>query len=102
MTRCAGVAYQAADAMLNRQWRVTLARMQAADRALPPTHDKRIGYVAALTEAQKAWLRFRDAECRIEGYQMRGGTGEAMVVNMCLETLTKARTKQLKDMAGDF
>lgn len=99
MTQCAALDYQRADAALNQQWRATLAVMQAADRGVDRSYDKRPGYVAALLESQRAWLKFRDTECVVEGYLMRGGSAEPMVVAGCKAELTKERVKQLRSLA---
>ena len=41
--------------------------------------DDRPGDEATLREAQRAWVAFRDAHCRLEGYEARGGTMEPLV-----------------------
>jgi uncharacterized protein YecT (DUF1311 family) len=56
------------------------------------------GYAAALLESQRAWLKFRDTQCVIEGGQYAGGSAQGMTVAGCRTDLTKARTAQLKSM----
>ena len=98
MTYCAGLEYRRADAAMNRQWIKTVAAMKTLDREFTSNFDKRAGYFAALLEAQRTWLKYRDAHCISEGYQMRGGSGEPMLVNLCLASLTEDRTKQLHQL----
>jgi uncharacterized protein YecT (DUF1311 family) len=102
MNVCAAEDYKKADAELNRQWAATVARMRAQDKAGSVHRDGRPGYHAALLEAQRAWIKFRDLECRVEGYAMRGGSAEPMIVSGCLAEATRARTKQLRTMAEGY
>ncbi len=102
LTMCAGEDAKKADAELNRQWAATAAIMRAQDKAGYAPKDGRPGYYAALLEAQRAWIKFRDLECRIEGFSMRGGSAEPMVINSCLAEVTRARTKQLKQLAANY
>ena len=56
----------------------------------------------ALLASQRAWISYRDAQCELEGFSMRGGTAEPLMVSSCLETLTKQRTEELKRLAADM
>lgn len=82
MAQCAAQAYKQADASLNKAYRAATARLQ--DDA---------GRRDSLVRAQRAWLAFRDAECQFVAGN--GGSADAMVGSMCLESLTRARTDAL-------
>lgn len=97
MNICSGRLYEVADAAMVRQYNITAARMKQMDKIGEPA-----GYFAALHESQRAWLKYRDAQCRWEGYSTRGGQAEAMNVNGCLEQLTKQRTADLKSFLEAF
>lgn len=99
---CMAQDYRTADDELNRQWVLNVAAAKAQDKTRVAKTDKRPGYYATLLESQRAWLKFRDAQCRIEGYAMRGGSAEPMVVSGCLAGLTRERSKQLKDMLSPY
>lgn len=99
---CMAQDYRTADAELNRQWVLNVAAAKAQDKTRIAQTDKRPGYYVTLLESQRSWLKFRDAQCRIEGYAMRGGSAEPMVVSGCLAGLTRERSKQLKDMLSPF
>ena len=90
---------RSADARLNAQYRTTMATMAARDADNAP--DARIGpsYRQALTSAQRAWIVFRDANCRAFGYEYRGGSAERQSTGVCLIRMTKARTAELKQLA---
>ena len=96
MTMCQKAAATVADAEMNRVWTQVRAAMQSADRSAGSS--PAAGNVAALLAAQRAWLTFRDAECRIESYEWRGGTMQPFTENQCLTQLTRSRTQQLRAM----
>jgi uncharacterized protein YecT (DUF1311 family) len=97
MTRCAGQAYQAADAEMTRQWKVRYAAMKRRD-AQDTSRGGGFGYAAALLESQRAWLRFRDTQCVIEGAEFAGGSAWPMAQAQCRARLTRQRTAQLKSL----
>lgn len=101
MNWCAGQDYEAADRALNAQWAITRASMKArdADWAQIGSADKRPGWFASLLEAQRGWLRYRDAHCALEGFEARSGSLEPLLVLTCKARLTRARTQQLKELA---
>lgn len=114
MNWCAGQDYVAADAELNAQWTATAAIMKARDTG---TEDDIVpinpaapsdagavrmaytGHFQTLLEAQRAWLSYRDAHCRLEGYAFLGGSAQSMVIAGCLATVTRQRTQELRDLA---
>ena len=101
MNHCSHLAYEAADAAMNIQWKPLAAKMQERDKDFGVA-DKRLSYLDALLASQRAWLKFRDAHCVSEGYFARGGSMEPMVVSGCLEQITLARTKQLHELLEMF
>lgn len=97
MTYCAGVDYDKADADLNAIWPAVVAAAKsndeyvadmARDRGVPTT-------LEALRTAQRAWIKFRDAQCEYEAYEVFGGTAQPMVGSMCLARLTRQRIEVL-------
>ena len=97
MTRSAGGSYAQADAAMTAQWKRTYAYMKRSD-AQDTSRGGGFGYAAALLESQRAWLKFRDTQCVIEGGQYAGGSAQGMTVAGCRTDLTRARTAQLKSM----
>jgi uncharacterized protein YecT (DUF1311 family) len=98
MNICSARDFRAADAAMSRQYDVVVARMKQMDTSSGGTYDDRPSYFAALLESQRAWLKFRDSYCVVEGYYARGGTMEPLLVNTCLEQVTKQRTDQLLEL----
>lgn len=95
MTRCAIRDFEAADAALNKQWKLTLANQREMDRLTRNEGYEGLSYADQLLAAQRAWIAYRDAHCRSDGYRMRGGSAEPMLIASCRARLTEARTQQL-------
>ena len=102
LNACAYQEYERADAALNAQWKLTAAAMKANDRELDRSSDNRPGYYDTLLAAQRAWLTYRDKHCASEGYTMRGGSAEPMMISGCMRKLTEERTKELKDLIEEY
>ncbi len=96
-TRSAGSSYAQADAAMTAQWKRTYAYMKRRD-AQDTSRGGGFGFAGSLLESQRAWLKFRDTQCVIEGGQYAGGSAQGMTIAGCRTGLTKARTAQLKSM----
>ncbi len=103
MNWCAGQEYEAADAALNAQWAATAAVMKQRDAEWDAleSSDKRPGFFRSLLEGQRGWLRYRDAQCRVDGYAARMGSLEPLLVATCKTRLTRLRTEELKALVED-
>jgi len=97
MNRTAGTSYAQADAAMTAQWKRTYAYMKRRD-AQDTSRGGGFGYAASLLASQRAWLKFRDTQCVIEGGQYAGGSAQGMTMASCRTRLTRARTAQLKSM----
>jgi uncharacterized protein YecT (DUF1311 family) len=97
MNACAAIDFERADAELNAEYRRAIAHARSSDREESGRieGDDRPGDEATLREAQRAWVAFRDAHCRLQGYEARGGSMESMLYDGCRAALTRARTAQL-------
>ena len=98
MTRCAEMDWMAADDRLNAAYGDAMRAMKALDAALPKAEQ---GAAAALKQAQRAWIPFRDAACTAEAYMMHGGSAEPMLIYGCRARLTDERTEGLMMLAED-
>ena len=100
MNMCALRDYEQADAALNVQWALTAAAMKEHDGEIDREYDHQPGHYQTLLESQRAWLRFRDAQCLSESFLARGGSMQPMLDSGCKAHLTKLRTQQLRDLAA--
>ena len=104
MNICADRDFQAADAKLKEQWKIALARMKDLDASYDRDRregDTSAGYAPTLLESQRAWLKYREAQCAVEGQYMRGGSGEPMMYSTCMAGLTRDRTAFLAKLLED-
>jgi uncharacterized protein YecT (DUF1311 family) len=99
MNTCAGQAYKAADAALNKGYAAAMTRMKAIDADLPKAEQ---GAEANLRKAQRAWVGYRDAACAAEGFKAHGGSIEPMVVAGCLARLTTERNAGLAILTSEY
>jgi uncharacterized protein YecT (DUF1311 family) len=97
MNACAAIDFERADAELNSEYRAAIAHAREVDRTETRIEgDDRPGEEATLREAQRAWVAFRDAHCRLQGYEARGGSMESMLYDGCRAEVTRARIAQLR------
>jgi uncharacterized protein YecT (DUF1311 family) len=100
MNFCASLEFGAADAALNEQWAESVAAAKLSDVEIDREHDQQPGHYETLLEAQRAWLKFRDAHCLMESFEARGGSMQPMLEHFCMTYLTELRTEQLRNIAA--
>lgn len=83
MNICASQKYQATDRKLNRVYRQLQSKLNGKQKQ-------------RMTNAQLAWIKFRDTNCDYESGQFEGGTMASQVGTYCLATMTEKRTKELE------
>jgi uncharacterized protein YecT (DUF1311 family) len=81
---CANQAFERADRALNDAYKEILRR-------IGDEHAKQL-----LVATERAWLAFRDAECKFAVSSTEKGSIYPMEYSLCLEDQTKTRTKELK------
>ena len=98
LVACAQADFQRADAALNAQYRSALATIKGwqSSGADDAAANGGISYGQSLLVAQRAWLAYRDAECRFQIYGNAGGHELPIYRFGCLAELTRQRTKQLQ------
>ena len=96
---CAYRVWQDADADLNKAYKQAVAMLKDWDADLSEGEPSAAN---ALRDAQRAWITFRDKACEVEGYAMRGGSAEPLLVNGCLAGLTRERAAQLLALVENY
>jgi uncharacterized protein YecT (DUF1311 family) len=56
----------------------------------------------SLTETQRIWIKFRDAQCAFEKSFYSGGSIASTIYYSCLSELTEQRNKQLQNTLNDL
>ncbi len=78
-------SYKAIDAQLNNTYKEITARLK------DDADGKKL-----LLDAQRAWIKFRDAECAFQASTVTGGSAYPMVMQTCMASLTQQRVQDLK------
>jgi uncharacterized protein YecT (DUF1311 family) len=87
MIDCIGAETKRQDVRLNENYRRLLSKVSL--------HRKR-----ELLEAQRAWMRFRDANCRFY-YDPEGGSLSRVIAAECILSATADRAKELKQLINE-
>lgn len=87
LSACVGGAFTQADRALNVQWGKTRNALKSDSQAS-----------ALLLESQRAWIKYRDAQCELIADANRGGTMQPTVRTACQTELTQQRTRDLADL----
>lgn len=85
MNACAAAAYETADRELNVFYFQIQQRLAGNTEALGLVRD-----------AQRAWIRFRDAECAFESSGVAGGSAYPMILSSCRARLTDSRVEDFR------
>jgi uncharacterized protein YecT (DUF1311 family) len=99
MLFCAGENLKAADARLNAAWPAVQAHFRKVDKDMadlgivPPGAKSSFDLI---TDAQLAWIRYRDNECIAESARYSNGSLRGVEVLGCKSNLTNVRTQELK------
>ncbi|MEX3777254.1 lysozyme inhibitor LprI family protein [Pseudomonas sp. MYb118] len=86
MNQCAAQEHKAADKELNALYQQITARLKSN-----PDSKK------LLVGAQRAWVGFRDAECKFASSAVTGGSVYPLIYSNCVTELTKARVETFKN-----
>lgn len=92
---CADRALALADAKLNEAYKRALLAIKGM--ASDPPYDA-TSWEEALRKSQRAWVAFRDAECKDHMPMFwSGGTGTTLAVLGCMARKTEERTRELEE-----
>jgi len=83
MNLCEGDNFKQADAELNAVYVKLLSKISVTGQS-------------KLREAQKAWIKYRDAQCEFDTMGTTGGSIHSMMLWQCLTDLTAQQTKRLQ------
>ena len=96
MNACAEKELDAADAALNEVYKKVLTFVAKSDGEKP--YDAK-SWEDALRASQRAWVAYRDAQCKgLVPMTWTGGTGATAEVLSFMSGLTKTRSKELGEL----
>jgi uncharacterized protein YecT (DUF1311 family) len=87
MTACISAETKRQDVRLNEHYNKLSSKLSANRKK-------------ALVEAQRSWMKFRDANCRFY-YDPEGGSSARMTADECLLNATADRVRELKLLTTD-
>lgn len=89
------------DLRLNSSYRLLRSRTKALDEQMKADGLQQPSMAAALLDAQRAWIPYRDATCNFEMSQWGTGTGRGPALLSCLMRLTAEQTLYLEEVMPD-
>ncbi len=98
MSECTGAETGVWDRLLNETYRSLRADLDGADARDKPSGGQGIDRSDALRDAQRAWIAYRDAECRLRWAQFQDGTIRSTIAAGCHLDFTARRAFELRDM----
>ncbi len=78
--------YKVADAKMSAIYKKVL-------KTFTNTADKKL-----LLEAQRAWIKYKETNCKLVANAYEGGSIKPLMYAACLTSLTEARIKELQDL----
>jgi len=85
----ASTTFKKADKELNKIYTALFNKLDPAEKK-------------ALSAAEKAWITFRDFECKFECMENEGGSIYPLVYSSCLTNMTEKRTAELKEVLKEM
>lgn len=92
---------EAADRALNAQFKKTREELEKIWKREWSKHPDESA-VDTLVAAERAWIAYRDAECKLRAKSFDGGTAYSTVIVNCVGELTERRIQDLKYIVEDF
>jgi uncharacterized protein YecT (DUF1311 family) len=100
VAQCAEYAKAQSDKLLNSAYKAALDRIRHQYRQAPLMADQ---YISLLRGAQREWIKLRDANCKLEAFEIEE-TAEAyqVTINNCIARMSNDRTMYLERIAPDI
>jgi uncharacterized protein YecT (DUF1311 family) len=102
MKMCAEQDWKKAEAELNVAYGKAIAEARETYRSTKtmPGQQNMQDSEAMLRDAQRAWVSFRDANCKYQYQIYYGGSHAGLAYLLCMADMTKARLKELRQLPG--
>ncbi|WP_312946178.1 lysozyme inhibitor LprI family protein [Stutzerimonas kunmingensis] len=97
---CAQYNKEQSDNLLNSSYKATLNRIRLQYKNSPLLADQ---YVSLLKKAQREWIDLRDADCKLEAFEIEE-TAEAyqVTIDNCISRMSDDRADYLNRIAPDI
>lgn len=100
VAQCAEYEKEKYDNLLNLSYRAVIERIKAQYASSPELSKQ---YIDTLKKAQQAWIKLRDADCKLEAFQIEE-TAEAhqTTINSCISRMSKERSTYLEKISPTY
>lgn len=100
VAQCAEYKKDQSDKLLNLSYKATLDRIRHQYEKAPSLADQ---YISLLRGAQREWIKLRDADCKLEAFEIEE-TAEAyqVTINNCISRMSSDRASYLDRIAPDI
>lgn len=100
IAQCARYKKDQSDKLLNSSYKATLNRIRQQYEKSPLLADQ---YISLLRAAQREWIDLRDADCRLEAFEIEE-TAEAyqVTINNCISRMSDDRANYLNRISPDI
>lgn len=100
IAQCAEYKKDQSDKALNLSYKETLDRIKHQYEKSPLLADQ---YLSLLRGAQREWIKLRDADCKLEAFEIEKTTeAYQATINNCISRMSDNRTHYLKNIAPDI
>ncbi|TLX61568.1 DUF1311 domain-containing protein [Stutzerimonas nosocomialis] len=100
ISQCAAYNKDQSDHLLNLSYKATMDRIQRQYGRDHPLADQ---YVSLLKKAQREWIKLRDADCRLEAFEIEETTeAHQVTIDNCISKMSNGRASYLKGVAPDL
>jgi len=97
INECASVEQKKVEARLNTTYKTVLAYLDHAD---PIIKDDAASAKLKLIEAQRAWIKFREADCQAQYEFNASGTIRTVLWISCMQAHAEQRTRDLESFSS--
>jgi uncharacterized protein YecT (DUF1311 family) len=100
VAQCAAYKKDQSDKLLNLSYKATLDRIRRQYGKAPSSADQ---YISLLRGAQREWIKLRDANCKLEAFEINEAAEAYQVtINNCISRMSDDRALYLNNIAPDI
>jgi uncharacterized protein YecT (DUF1311 family) len=100
IAQCTEYKKDQSDKALNLSYKAALDRIKYQYEKSPALADQ---YISLLRNAQREWIKLRDADCKLEAFEIEEITeAHQTTINNCISRISENRADYLKNIATDI
>ena len=100
VAQCAAYRKDLSDELLTTSYKATLGRIRQQFERMPSLADQ---YISVVKEAQQHWIKLRDADCKMEAFEIEETTeAHQVTTDNCISRMSNNRADYLDGIAPDI